>query len=207
MQILSDLVLSLNNYMPLSMFVLVGGILEEVIAPIPSPVIMTFAGVATKELGRNFAWIFWYGILGGIGKSLGAIVLYLLSDKFEDFFTKTCGKFFGIKAHHFEKYGKKLSKNPNLFWWLFAIRAFPIAPSAVISVLSGVLKVPFKTYAISTLLGCIVRDTIYVFVGYSANDFYTSLMQGALGLDKIVTLLLAVSIFAYFVYLATKKQS
>jgi membrane protein DedA with SNARE-associated domain len=207
MQILSDLVFSLNQHMPLSMFVLLGGILEEVIAPIPSPLIMTFAGVASKELGRNMSWILWYGILGGVGKTFGAVVLYLLSDRFEDFFTKTFGRFFGIKPKHFETYGKKLAKNPNLFWWLFGVRAFPIAPSAVISVLSGVLKVPFKTYLLSTLFGCIIRDTVYVFVGYSANDFYLSVMDGVMSLDKIFTLIVALSIFSYFVYLAKFRKS
>ena len=206
MHYLSDLVLSFSQFMPLELFVFLGGIIEEVIAPIPSPVIMTFAGAAVASLEKAWPWILWYGVLGGIGKSLGALILYLISDKFEDVFTDKFGKFFGLEPKHFETYGNKLANQPNLFWWLFLVRAFPIAPSGVLSVLSGVFKVPLKIYFIATMLGCIVRDVIYVFIGYSANDFLNSILSKSMGLDKLLTFVVATLILAYFIYLANKKR-
>ncbi len=206
MHYLSELVLSLNEILPLWLFVFFGGIIEEVIAPIPSPVIMTFAGAAAASMQKAWPWIVLYGVLGGIGKSLGALILYFVADKFEDFFTGRLGKFFGLREHHFEAYGRKLAENPNLFWWLFGVRSLPIAPSAVISVLSGALKVPLKTYYMSTVCGCIVRDVIYVFIGFSANEFLQGVLSQSAGVDKFIMFGMAVMILFYFVYLAHKKS-
>ena len=206
MHYLSELVIALNNFMPLAVFVFLAGIIEEIVAPIPSPIVMTFAGAASLSLGKPIYWVFIYGLLGGLGKSLGAWFLYVLADKFEDLFTNKFGKFFGLKPHHFESYGKKLANTSKTFWWLLFARCLPIAPSGVISVLSGVLRVSPKVYLASTVLGCIFRDTVYVFIGYTSNEFLQSVVDHSMSIDKLLTFCVALLILIYFIYLAKKRR-
>ncbi len=207
MSFFTDLVMNLSNVVPLPLFTFLGGFLEELIAPIPSPVIMTFVGAALKTMQLPIWTLLLYGVLGGIGKTLGASVLYFLADKFEDFFTKTLGPFFGVKPHHFEKYGTQLSESKNLKYWIFGVRAFPLAPSAVVSLLSGVFKVDFKIYFWYSLIGCIVRDFIYVLVGYSASTIWFDFMAKTSFLDKLLSVLVIIAAVYYLYWLYKRRKS
>ena len=49
-----DYIQNFSEIFPLEWFVFLGGIVEEVIAPIPSPVIMTFAGSTLSAIDTAF---------------------------------------------------------------------------------------------------------------------------------------------------------
>lgn len=156
----------LASYMPLEAFVFLGSLLEEMIAPIPSPVVMTLAGITAFINSTHILQIIIVILLASVGKTLGSIFLYWLGDKFEDQLGGKLGAFFGLNHKTIESIGSRISGGAYDNFLVFITRAIPIIPSSIISVGLGVIKINLKTYIIYSFFGFIVRATFYFITGY-----------------------------------------
>jgi len=68
------------------------------------------------------------------------------------------------------RFGKQLESfqrefTNNGFSYLLSLRLIPLVPFFLISLLSGITRVPFKTYLISTSLGIIPGSFVFIFAG------------------------------------------
>lgn len=149
----------------LEVFVTLGSFIEEVFAPIPSPFIMTTAAVLAVE--KQYAW--WaFGVLallGAFGKTLACWLVYFVADKSEDIVVSKFGRYFGVTHQQVERVGSWFSRG----WWdeviLFVLRAVPLAPSFMISVVCGLIKTNLRSYLFATFTGTLVRNGIYLLIG------------------------------------------
>jgi len=188
---------------PLQVFVFFGSFLEEVIAPIPSPFVMSLAGSVAQSQGYAFWYLFVIAVIAATGKTLGAGLLYWLADKVEDIVMSRIGKFVGITHKEVEKFGKKFSSSNRDFVTLLVIRSTPVIPSAPISLLCGFLKIDIKQFLAATFFGTIIRDFIYLYFGYTSLDAATKLLDGLEGIETFVTLamaLLGAGVVAWIIY-------
>ena len=176
--------------MPLEVFVPVGAFIEEVLAPIPSPFIMTTAGTISAARGQPFAYLIFLAFIGSIGKTIGAWVLYYVTDKAEDFVLSRFGKFLGVTHKEIEGIGKRFGKGWKDDVTLFFIRTLPILPSAPISVVSGLIKLNPRTYIVSTFLGIWVRNLLFLYFGYSGAEVYKDVIQGFEGIQSVVQIIM-----------------
>ena len=58
------------NYLPLELSSFLGGLVEEVIAPIPSPFVMAAVGSAAYAQSKAFIALAWLAIVGSVGKTI-----------------------------------------------------------------------------------------------------------------------------------------
>jgi len=174
------------NYLPLEVFSCVGGFIEEVIAPIPSPFIMAAAGSAAFAQNKGIAMLVWLAFLGSVGKTLGSWIIYFIADKMEDFFVGKFGRFFGVSHAEVESIGKHFKGGWKDLLILFSLRALPIVPSAPVSVMGGVIKVPLQTFLSATLLGNFVRNFIYIYIGFAGVSTYESILNGLQSSESII---------------------
>lgn len=160
-----DQLLAFLVSLPLNLLVLVGSFLEEIIAPIPSPFVMTTAALSGMQMNFTFVDFLILATIGAVGKTVASVIIYVLADKTEDLLSTKIGRMSGISHTQIEQLGKLLSHG----WWddiiLFLLRSAPFIPSILISVGAGVLKLNLKTYILTTFLGTIVRNGFYLFVG------------------------------------------
>lgn len=195
---------------PLELYVLVGSFLEEVIAPIPSPFVMTLAGTLTASQGRPFWYLFVVAVIASIGKTLGGSVLYWVADKTEDIVFMRISRWAGIGEKEIEKLGKRLSGRGWKDWAvLLGIRSTPVIASAPISVICGFLKVRLRLFIITTFIGTIVRDFVYLYVGYTTLDTANSLTEGLSGMETIIqitTVLSGVAFLGWIIYKRRQKK-
>lgn len=174
---ITDWLLALADQVPLPIFVSFGAFLEEVIAPIPSPSILTLAGSLAEAQQLSMLTLLWLSFLGAIGKMFGSWILYFIGDFGEDIILKKWGKFFGVTHKHVEGFGKKFHKGYKDLFVLTAIRALPIIPSAPVSIASGVIKLDLKVYLLGTFLGNIPRNFIFMYFGYSGLKAFNHLVN------------------------------
>lgn len=177
-----------SEFIPIEWFVFLGGIVEEILAPIPSPVVMTFAGSSLPIDTTSVYYLFWIGCLGALGKTIGSIVLYIIGYKLEFVFIEKYGNYFGLSKKLFDEYSTKIN---NLKWgvfWVALIRSLPFVPSAPFSGMFGILKYNFINFTIGTLIGNIIRDTFYVVLGFYSIKNLDSLLNGIHRFDKVLTL-------------------
>lgn len=204
MERLLSFVEEIAQHTPLELFAFVGAFIEEVLAPIPSPFVMTLAGSIAEAQARPFAYLLVIALIASLGKTLGAMLLYWLADKVEDVVMSRVGRFVGITHVEVEKFGNRLSNGTSRdFYSLLAIRATPIIPSAPISLLCGFVKIDFRRFVSATFLGTIVRDFVYLYFGYTSLGAADAIVNGIEDTQSIVTLLMAligVAVVGWIVY-------
>ena len=168
----------LAQYVPLEVFTVVGTFLEEVIAPIPSPFVLTTAGTITKAQNNPLSYILFIAVLASLSKTFGGWLLYKITDKMEDVFTSKFGRIIGITPGDVERIGKFFNGTKKDWLVLFILRALPIFPSSPISITSGLIKVKMRTFLITTFTGTIIRNLCYLYLGYAGLAASEEVMSG-----------------------------
>lgn len=197
---------SLSHQVPITWFVLLGSIVEEVIAPIPSPLVMMLAGSISATQDTPIAFIFTLALIGAFSKTVGSLLIYLLADKAEDILVGTFGKFFGVSQSDTEGLGKFLGEGKRDDLAIFLMRAFPVIPTAPVSIIAGLLKIDLKTYLLSTFFGLTIRNTIYLYLGYTSLGALDSLNEGFESIEKVGYLILAVVAGCMLLWMYRKRQ-
>jgi membrane protein DedA with SNARE-associated domain len=193
LQQIESQLLALANSLPVELFTILGAFIEEIIAPIPSPIVMMTAGVIAFEQGYSWAGLVWISFLGAISKTLASSILYLVADKLENVVVSKFGKFFGVQPGMIEQIGQKLNRGNTDYMTVFLLRATPVVPSAPISILCGLFKVNFKAYLTGTFVGTIVRNMIYLYIGFSGLDLIQKYQVGFANMENLVqTVIIAI---------------
>lgn len=195
------------NELPLEMFTFLGGFIEEIIAPIPSPLIMSTAGTVAEYRDYGLFLLFILCVFGSLGKTLASWVLYILGEKAEHLVVGKWGKWFGITEESMHQLSQAINKGWKDFFILFIARAMPFFPSGVISVLGGVLEIEIKTFLAATFLGNIIRGGFFVWIGFAGKAAYDSAMGGLDSLEKAGKLLFVVAVAGIFIWLKLKPDN
>jgi len=164
---LTNLLTAISTKVPIPGFVFIGALVEEIIAPIPSPLIMTAAGSLAGAAGKSVVYLGLLAVIGAVAKTLGSWVIYIIGDKLEDVLLGKFGRLLGVSHKEVERMGSFLSRGKRDGVVMFFLRAIPIVPTAPVSLAAGLIKLRLRTYLTATLLGTAVRNVLYLYVGYA----------------------------------------
>lgn len=208
LSIIEGWLITMSETVPVELFVLIGGFLEELIAPIPSPLVLGTAGTLIEVAGNGWVYMVWIAVIASVAKLIASLILYVLVDKFEDVFMDKFGKFLGVSHADVEGLGEKLEESPWVnFGVLFGLRALPVMSSAVVSVMSGFVKVDLKIYALATFLGNILRNLFFIGLGFYGLESASGLMDGMNSIESIMKLLAVATVIGGFLYFRLRKKS
>lgn len=157
---------SLATSISLEFFVVVGAFLEEIIAPIPSPFVMSTAAVLAQVQNYSLVQLAFIVLLASVAKTASSYLVYFAADKFGDVMITYFGKFFGINHSHITKLTKVLTDSKWDEVLLFLARAIPIVPTFPVSVVAGAMKYPVRSYLTATFFGIFLRNCFYLWVAY-----------------------------------------
>lgn len=197
---LEVMLMSFVNTLSLEVFVFVASCVEEIVAPIPSPTVMVLAGSFAKAQEYTLLALIPLALLGAFGKTVGALVVYTITDKSEDFVMHKFGKFFNVSHSDVENFGKKLGHGMYDYVLLTVLRALPFMPSVVVSVGSGLLKVPLPLFIVSTFLGTILRDGFYLYAGYIGAQALTAIINHSSNIETYVEVVVVAALLAFVGY-------
>ncbi|MGB9637173.1 MAG: DedA family protein [Microgenomates group bacterium] len=199
--------LSLAAKIPLGLFVIIGSLLEEIVAPIPSPLVMMTAGTVAQAQHRGFGYVILIGLLAAVSKTFGCWIFYFLADKAEDFITSRFGKLMGLSHKEIEDIGEMFNGEVRDEIILAVVRAIPIMPTTPVSLACGFIKMNLTRYLRGTFVGNFVRGMLFGYIGYSGLSILQSAISGintAESWMNVVLVLLLVGFFA-FVYFKRGK--
>lgn len=201
--------ISLADKIPVELFVMVGAAVEEILAPIPSPIIMTIAGGIAKAQNAGVIDLILLALMGGLAKTAASWLVYVVSDKMEDVVIGKFGKYLGVTSKEVEKIGSYLKGGFKDVLLIAFARALPIMPTAPVSIACGVMKVNLRAYLVGTGIGTIVRSFMYMGLGYLGLASADTIIKGLDNLESLVEILMAavgILIFAWMYYRRRKEN-
>lgn len=198
-----------SGKVPLEWFIFLGSIIEEIIAPIPSPLVPTTSGSLAAAQGGAMSFLLVLALIGSLGKLIGASVVYVLADKLENIFLKRFGKMLGITHEQMEHFGRRLEAKKSDMVSFTILRMMPVVPSVLLSVVAGTIKIRYRVFLASTLIGTYFRDLLFLYFGYAGLSVFGKIVEGISGIEtmmQIIAVAAIAALMAWF-YARKKKQS
>jgi membrane protein DedA with SNARE-associated domain len=199
---------AMRAYGPLTVFI--GVIIESVIVPIPSPLIIMGAGAILIEPGLSAG-----GALGpilskivlpgSVASTLGAYFAYGIAYWGGKPMIDRFARFLGFGWGDVQQMERRIEGRVNLM--VFLLRALPIVPLSLISAAAGVLRLPATQFGLWTFLGSIPRCLLLGYLGFLARDTYLGLAQSINRMESVVSGLLVVGAFAVILWLRARMKT
>ena len=151
----------MSDYLYVGVFL--AGLIETIIPQIPTMAVFPTAGFIASQNGLGLPELFFLGILGGLGASVGSTVIYLIALKLGRTallkylkYVKVSEKKLTKVEQWFQKYGDKAV--------LFG-RMIPVFREMV-SIPAGLLKMKLPKFLAYTILGSCGWSMTLIFIGY-----------------------------------------
>jgi membrane protein DedA with SNARE-associated domain len=207
-EILNWIMDSIRAYGPWSVFV--GVIIESVIVPIPSPLIIMGAGFVLIDPALSFlqalAPISLQIVLpGSIASTLGAYIGYGIGYFGGKPMVDRWQRFLGFSWDDVEAMERRFQSG-QVNTSIFLLRALPIFPLSVISAAAGLLRLPLRQFTLWTFYGTIPRCLFLGYLGWGLGETYQGIAQGIDRAEGIVSGLLILVIIAGIVWLRARVR-
>lgn len=203
---LETYLLDLIETLPLEAFVFIASFIEEVAAPVPSAAVLLATGSFAAIQNYTLFALIPLALIAALGKAIGAIIIYFLAERIGSMMITKFGRFFDIKHSDVENLRGKITGSTKDYFLLIFFRALPILPSAVVSIGCGILKIPFRIYIISTFIGTIIRDSIFLYIGYTGTELFHALATQTTSIESLIQIIiLALAVIGLF-YLYQKRR-
>ncbi len=190
--------------LPLGFFgVFFASIIEEVVAPIPSALIMTMAGFIFVKGLVSFdsvsILILKVALPSALGITIGSYFIFFISKFGGKFVIEKWGKFIGLYWSDIESMKLKLSGTKKDDVIVCLARILPIIPSVAISAFCGIFGMNIFRYALITFVGVFIRGMILGFVGWQVGNVYQKYAHLLSKIESIFLIFIAIVIFVFIV--------
>jgi membrane protein DedA with SNARE-associated domain len=176
--------------------------IESAGIPIPSELIMTFAGFLSSGANAPMNWIV-AGIIGSLGTGMGSAIGYAIGS-------------WGGKPM-VDRYGKYLGVTPDKMVWaekwfckfgesaVFYTRLLPVVRT-IVNVPAGLLGMNFYKFMAYSMLGALPWCLVLAYLGFSLGEQWESIMGYAHILTYAVVAIVAVIVVASVVLYILVRQ-
>jgi membrane protein DedA with SNARE-associated domain len=164
------------------------GILEQIIVPIPSPMVPMGGGFFLVRKGALSLLVLKDVLLKvaipfSLGSTLGATMVFLIAYKGASYIVNRYEKFLGFSWQDVENFKNKFFKGKVTDeLMIFSLMAIPIIPSVLVSATCGAIQINPVEYYLYTFLGLTVRGIILGTLGWWFGEAY---LQMAAGFNKV----------------------
>jgi len=188
--------------------VFIGVIIEQIIVPIPSPMIIMGAGaiLISPELSipNAFLQILWIIVLPGtIASTLGSYIGYLVSYYGGKALVVRYQRFLGVDWKEIENLEKRFQGKKEALSIFFS-RAIPVFPISLVSIFAGLLRVPVRPFTFYTFLGSMFRCLFLGFVGWWIGATYEKVATRLDSVETIISILMLIVMGGVLGYLYYK---
>jgi len=194
-ELLNWIMESIRAYGAWSVFI--GVIVESVIVPIPSPLVIMGAGFILIDpdataAGALLPILLQIVLPGSVASTLGAYIGYGIGFAGGKPLVDRWRGFFGFGWEEVKALESRFhSGQINLL--IFSLRALPIFPLSLISAAAGLVRLPLRGFSLWTFYGTIPRCLFLGYLGWWMGDTYRS---AAYGIDRVETVVSMVLIGA-----------
>jgi len=186
--------------------VFVASVIEEVMAPIPSALVMTMSGfifvTGPVSIKAILALIFKVATPAALGVTVGSYFIYFIARYGGKFTIEKWGKYIGLYSSDIEKLQNKLSGTRKDEILIGSARILPIVPSVAISAFCGIMEMSLVKYFFITLIGTFFRGLILGAIGWQVGNVYGKYADLINSIEKVILLstILGLAVFVVLKY-------
>ena len=179
--------------------VLVAMAIESAMIPLPSELILPFAGFMVSDPAKiepltNGPWSFWIVVVvATLGNTLGSLVAYAIGAWGGRPFLERYGKYLLIRPHEIEIAERFFAR-----WGAqtaFFSRLLPIVRT-FISFPAGVARMPIRTFVLYSTAGAFIWSTVLVWAGVQLGQRWTEIRRALQPFDLVIAVVAVVGLAA-----------
>lgn len=194
-----------------SLGVFLGSIVEEIIAPIPSTLVImgtSFIILKGTVISPETVFSLFVNVVlpASVGVTIGSLLIYTLAYYLGKELIDRLGKYLGVSWENIEKAQSKFEESRSDEVVLFIVRALPVVPSIAINVFCGFVRYDLRKFVVITFLGTLIRAFILGFLGWQFGSLYQTISTEISYLEEISVVVIVLSIIIYFLYEKYKKK-
>lgn len=174
-------------------------VLESMIFPMPSELVMPFAGFLISTGDMNFVLVVLFATLGSI---VGSLLSYYMGMYGGDRFVVKYGKYFLLNQEHLKNTEKWFSKKGELT--IFIGRFIPVVRH-LISIPAGIGKMNIKKFLVYTILGAGIWNLLLTYIGFILGNNWEKIQHYSDYLSWGVVIVFVI-IGAYFLQREINKR-
>lgn len=187
--------------------VMLGMVIEEVVVPIPSPIIPMAAGFLLIDAATLSAAMFQIFFLIALPASIASVIssyfVFLIAYHGGPPIIKKYGKYIDLKWEEVQKLESHFDSG-NEKYYVALFRAIPIVPLSLISGSAGLFQMNWKTYGIWSFIGMMPRNFFLALIGWWIGS--REVLERIAGLiDSLSTLVIVVAVLSVGSVIAYRK--
>lgn len=190
--------------------VFIAEIIEEIIVPIPSALILLTAGFIFLKgaLSVSLVWklISTVAIPGALGLTVGSLVIYGIGFAYGKKFLDRWGSFVGITWGDVEKLQNRFNTGTIDEWFLFFGRATPVLPSVLLSIFCGFTRMPVWRYITITFIGSFCKAVSLGLLGWGTGELYMTYAERIGSLEKGIFTFCIIMVISFVLYRFFKRK-
>jgi len=173
--------------------------LESMVFPIPSELVMPFAGFLIAQGKFSFLYVI---ICSSIGSIIGSIISYYIGLYGGISLINSYGKYLLIDHDDLKKTQAWFHKRGELT--IFIARLVPVVRH-LISLAAGIGEMKKKTFIIYTIIGATIWNSLLAYLGYVLGQHWDVIGRYTRELDIIILLLLLIGV-VFYIYRHLQKR-
>lgn len=185
--------------------VMAGALIEEILVPIPSPIIPMAAGVllveSTQLLPAMLDVFFYIAIPASVASVLSSYFVYSIAYFGGKPAVEKYGGWLDLEWEEIQRFERHFG-HENEKYYVAAFRAVPIVPLALVSGAAGLFRMNWKDYGIWSFIGMMPRNFSLGMIGWYVRDDF---IRWASQIDQLSTLIAVTTVVLIGLFLVDRK--
>jgi membrane protein DedA with SNARE-associated domain len=181
--------------------IFVAMLVEGIFTPIPSELIMPFAGYLASTGEFSLPLVI---LAGTLGATLGSTVAYGIARMVGRPLVDKYGKYILLDQKKVDKADAWFKKWGS--WGILIGHAIPGIRS-VISFPAGIFKMDLKRFVLFTFLGALIWNTVLSTAGYLLGEYYIEFWKAVDGWDLVILVIAGVGLAVYLLWQRKKANA
>ena len=173
--------------------------LESMVLPVPSELVMPFAGFLIEKGSFTFLFVILASTLGSI---TGSLIFYYIGKTGGHHLVEKYGKYVLINHEDVKKTEEWFNKRGELT--IFFGRLIPVIRH-LISLIAGIGKMNVKKFTLYTIIGAALWNAILTYLGFVLGQHWEEVNQYTDQISLVIVILL-IGFIVYFAYRHIKKK-
>jgi membrane protein DedA with SNARE-associated domain len=168
-------------------------VMESMVIPIPSELVLPFAGFLISRGDFSFVWVM---IVSSLGSITGSLISYYMGRYGGNAFVIRYGKYVLLDVEDLKKTERWFEKRGE--YTIFISRFIPVVRH-LISIPAGIGKMDLKRFCLYTVVGASMWNFILIYAGYLLGEHWDRIKHYSEPVSLTVAAALVIG-FIWFVY-------